>query len=135
MATPTIYFDIPKELNILDSDLDVLADENVVKESVKNLIGITRGSLIYKKRKTGIDLTKYLFDQIDIPTAHSILKEIERGIAEFEPRAKNTVVEIIPHEDENTYEVNVRFTVDESDRDIEVSTTLEKIRWHITNTK
>jgi len=131
MADSLIYFDIPKDgttVSSTNTDFQILENENVVLESVKNILGLQKGSLIFKNKHRGASLDKFLFAPIDSNTAYDMYEEIDVAITTQESRAKNLSIEITPLPDDNTMRIDIRFSVDESDREIEFQTTLEKLR-------
>jgi len=125
----TLYFDFEKT-GVPDSngDLTVVENENAVTESLLNILRTEPNSRVYKQRDFGAGLDQYLFEPIDITTANRILETIELSISRFEGRAKNVIVEITPLHDEQTFKIDITSTVDESNKPIQLVTTLEKLR-------
>ena len=124
-----LYFDIAKDgTKTVLNDVDFLDNELAVVESVTNILITEPKSKVYNNRGFGAHLDQFLFEPIDVLTANSILDELENDIEDNEPRAKDVEIEITPKEDENTFIIDIRFYIDQSDRQIQLLTTLEKVR-------
>ena len=59
----------------------------------------------------GSDVRSSLFDFVDFATASVIQEQILETIENFEPRVANTVVEVDPQPDENTFDITVVFDI------------------------
>lgn len=128
-ADRVLYFDLDKS-GVPASDGDVIAplNEDAVSASLLNILETEPNSRVYKQRTFGAGLEQYLFEPIDITTAQRILETIETSISQFEPRARKVVVTVTPLVDENTFIIEITANIDESTREIELDTTLEKLR-------
>lgn len=124
-----LYFDLAKDGTKTSAlDIDFLENELSVVESITNILITEPQSKIYNNREFGAALDQFLFEPIDILTAEDILNVLQFSIAENEPRARELEIEITPNEDANTFMIDVKFYIDQSDRQIELETTLEKVR-------
>jgi len=131
MSERLVYFDLPRDGTASTSDttdIGLRTNEEAVRESVMNIISTEPNTLIYGRRELGCPLEQYLFELIDIKTAVNILEDVTLAITKFETRAKNLFVEVIPMEDENTFEINISFSVDQSDREIVIQELLYRLR-------
>ncbi len=129
MTDRQIYFDFSKTSPFTSTnDLTLQENEWSVVESLDNILTNEPGTLVYKKRNDGARLQQFLFDPIDSVTGYNILEEVENAISLFEPRAKNVEVIVTPLVDENTFRIDISCKIDESDRVLVLSNTLEKLR-------
>ena len=128
MATRTIYFDLDKSGTPENGDVSLLTNKDAVSASILNIISTEPKERPYKQRDFGARLRRFLFEPVDRVTAIDMLEEIETAINRWESRAKNLNVEITPLEDEQTFKIKINATTDESNKPIEVETTLERIR-------
>lgn len=127
MTNRIVYFDIDKSGSV-DNDIDVAYNEDAVKESVINLLLTEPKTMIYSNRSMGCALQQFLFEPIDVSTALNILEEVELSINKFEPRAKNLQVVVEMLEDENTFNINVTFNVDQAEREVVIDELLYRLR-------
>lgn len=104
------YFDLPSSGSIFDNT-EISNSTDAVITSVNNLILGQKNSRIYKKKQKGINLEKYLFDEITFITAHSIMKDVENVLIRFEPRIKDLIVEVAPEEDNNQYLIKLNYKI------------------------
>ena len=75
------------EPNPITNDLTLLTNERSIENSLKNLIYYAPTEIVFD-RTIGSGVREYLFDIIDMATASLLQSEIERIIANFEPRIK-----------------------------------------------
>lgn len=125
-----IYFDLQDDgtiVDLLNTDLSIIEDADAVLKSLENILTTERGSRIYFQRDFGVSLDQFLFEPIDNETAIRIFDEITLGINN-EERISDSIVEIIPLEDQNTFEINIEFKIFSSNRFYEFTTTLREIR-------
>lgn len=124
-----LYFDLAKDLTKTALlDVDLLVNELAVVESITNILTTEPKSKIFNNREFGAALDQFLFEPIDVLTANNILEVLEFAIEENEARAQDLEIEITPDEDANTFVIDIKFFIDQSDRQIELETTLEKVR-------
>lgn len=108
----TYYFEFGNTL--INGDFVKEENENAVKLSIKSLIKTEVGSKIYTKQDYGVELEQFLFEPCDHETAVDILDELQSKIGRFERRAKNVIIEILPLSDQNTFQIEIEFFVDEN---------------------
>lgn len=124
------FFDVSKQgifASAKNKDIALLRNEQAVLEAVYNILLTEPGERVMNPR-FGAYLQSYLFEPIDIATARSMLEAIEESLRRFEPRITNTNVKITPDHDNNTFIVDISFTVITTNRDVVINTSLEKIR-------
>ncbi len=124
-----IYFDLDKRASKTSvDDIAVVENELAVMESIENILTNESRSMIFKKRTYGCNLQKFLFEPIDTSTAIDMLEEIETAISRFESRISDLKVRITPLPDDNTFKIDINCTIEESDKPLVLTTTLEKLR-------
>lgn len=129
ITTRLVYFDLARSATKTAlNDLELKENEEVVLESIANILETEPSGKIYKKRTYGTKLDQFLFEPVDTSTGIRIMEQVEFAIAKNEPRAQNVVVKIVLLHDENTFEINVSFETDVSERALTLQTTLKKIR-------
>ena len=127
--TDLIYFDLAKDGSITTTtDITTTDNELAVIESVGNIMSTQPFNRIFNNRDFGMDLGQYLFDPIDVITANAMMDTVENAILNNEPRVKNLDIEITPDEDANTFIIDIKFFIDQSDRQLNINTTLERLR-------
>lgn len=124
-----IYFDFAKDgSKTVSNDIAIQENEWSVVESLDNILTNEPNSLVYKQRQRGARLSRFLFEPVDSVTGYDILEEVEDSIALYEPRAKNVEVIVTPLVDDNTFKIEISCNIDESERTLVLSNTLEKLR-------
>lgn len=98
------------DMNPSTGALIVLTNEESVKQSLKNLIQTDLGSRHYNN-DIGSSIRRSLFEPIDDPTASTLQKSIELTIRNYEPRAQNPQILVIPNIVEQYYSVKVFFNL------------------------
>ncbi len=91
-------------------DLTILKNENAIKRSVRNLVQTIPTERFFNSI-LGSEVRDSLFDFVDFGTASVIQRQIEITIDNFEPRADNVQVEVLPRPDNNEFEVTVFFDI------------------------
>jgi phage baseplate assembly protein W len=59
----------------------------------------------------GSDVRSSLFDFVDFATASVIQEQVLETIENFEPRVDNTIVEVDPQPDSNSFDITVIFDI------------------------
>lgn len=101
--------------------------ENAVIASVKNIIFTGFNERPFNPN-FGSGVRDLLFEPLDQITASNLYKVISTAIENFEPRVAVEAIQIIPNEDENGYEITIRFYLLNSLRPITISTFLDRLR-------
>ena len=91
-------------------DLPILKNESAIRRSIMNLVQTIPEERFFEPL-LGSDVRSSLFDFVDFATASVIQEQILETIENFEPRVANTVVEVDPQPDENTFDVTVIFDI------------------------
>ena len=130
LSTPNkLYKDLDFSFQAHPETGDVLKkiDNNAVKQSVNAIINTAFGERPFNP-EFGSSLRGLLFEPIDYITTKTIQKAIEYTLGNFEPRIFLDSVTVEPHEDENSYEVSVYFSVVGINQPTSMSITLERLR-------
>ena len=128
-----LFNKVYKDLNIsfakhpIKGTVSVLEDNNAVARAVKNLILTNTFERPYHPLIGANILTK-LFEPMDSITEHTIKKDIQTAIDNYEPRV--TVNDIIVDfvEDRNAVDIKILFRVDNQPNPVVTTVTLERTR-------
>jgi uncharacterized protein len=104
-----VYSDVNLGLN-LDSQYDVVYDEESIQSSVTMILGTRKGSRVFR-RDFGSVLETYLWDPMDNITVSSIRTEIIGSISKWETRIVLTDVVVRPDYDNQQYYVQLAYTI------------------------
>jgi phage baseplate assembly protein W len=102
-------------------------DADAVINSVKNLLLINH----YEKPfhpEIGSNLTKQLFEPVDVPTSLRIKQSIQDTINNFEPRVLISSLDVDPKEDENGYRIFLKFFIVNEEVERQTYFFLERLR-------
>jgi phage baseplate assembly protein W len=91
-------------------DLPILKNESAIRRSIMNLVQTIPEERFFQPL-LGSDVRSSLFDFVDFATASVIQEQILETIENFEPRVANTVVEVDPQPDLNSFDVTVIFDI------------------------
>ena len=124
-----IYKDLNLDFlqNTATKDIQKMLDVESVKRSVRNLINLNH----YEKPfhpEVGSNLRALLFENITPQISHSIGKQIELLIRNYEPRCRLVQVANMPNLDRNGYSVSISFYVVNHPEPVQVETFLERLR-------
>ena len=91
-------------------DLPILKNESAIRRSIMNLVQTIPEERFFQPL-LGSDVRSSLFDFVDFATASVIQEQILETIENFEPRVANTVVDVDPQPDINSFDVTVIFDI------------------------
>tara|TARA_A100001234_G_scaffold9128_1_gene7460 strand:- start:136 stop:537 length:402 start_codon:yes stop_codon:yes gene_type:complete len=91
-------------------DLPILKNESAIRRSIMNLVQTIPEERFFEPL-LGSDVRSSLFEFVDFATASVIQEQILETIENFEPRVANTVVEVDPEPDLNSFDVTVIFDI------------------------
>lgn len=121
------YVDIASSDDIFSTDT-LESEEDIIKQSINNLILRNPDSSFFKNRGEGINLFKFLFEPISYDISHAISREIKIGLVKYEPRITNIVVETLGVDEENLYEISISYTIRDLLKDENVKIPLKTLR-------
>ena len=106
------YKDITTDLNttLNNRDIDVSTDYQAIQNGINNLFLFVQGERILQP-EFGNTIYKYLYEPINDTTALSIVNEIRDMFNKWEPRVTINKLNVIPKEDENTYLIQILYSV------------------------
>ena len=96
--------------NHFTDDVNIVKNEESIKQSVRNLILTTPGEKPFQPL-TGSRVNELLFEPLDPFTADSLQDEIINTINQFEPRVSLQGVEIQPIWDRNELNVTIEYRI------------------------
>ena len=119
--------DLSLALHPIRKDIIPLKDDTAVRNAVKNLLltNFYESPFIHS---IGANLRALLFEPADAITRMAIEDNVRRTIQDYEPRVKVLGVRVNNLEDQNAYNLLVRFLIKEYDTEEEVEIILRRIR-------
>ena len=116
------------KVNPLNSDLIVIKNETAIARSVRNLILTDNGEKFFNPN-LGSGVSELLFEPITQLTASSIQTRIENTIRNYEPRVRLDRVDVVPNEEQNEFNVAIRYNIVGIDaRPQELTVALQSVR-------
>lgn len=94
----------------ITKDLPVLVNERAIARSVRNLVETIPTERFFNPI-LGSEVRSTLFGFCDYGTASIIAEQIEETILNYEPRAANLNISVLPRPDDNTFEVTIVFDI------------------------
>lgn len=119
--------DLSLKLHPIRKDLNVLKDDNAIKNAVKNLL-ISNAFERPFQPELGANLRGLLFEPADAITKIAIKQNILDVINNHEPRVKTLSIRINDLSDQNAYRITVRFLIKEYDAQDSVEILLRRLR-------
>jgi len=119
--------DLDFMINPITGDINKKTGTDAVKRSIRNLIFTNYYERPFKS-SIGSDVTRLLFDNVDVLTASFIEDAIIRLINNFEPRARLNSVRVTADYDNNGFGVEIKYTVVNTETPATFSLFLERIR-------
>lgn len=94
----------------LTSDIITLSNDRAIARSIRNLVLTERGERFFNS-ELGSRVSSILFDNVDYGASILIKSEIEYVISTYEPRVKLTDVQVRPNNEDNEYEIAIRYEI------------------------
>lgn len=107
--------------------LSVLSDAEAVKRAIRNLLLTDRYEVPYDPLY-GSGIRKKLFENFNNFTAHSLKKDIETTIRNYDRRVKIEKISIAADEDNHGIDILIRFQILNRLEPVELSLFLERTR-------
>jgi len=107
--------------------LSKVTNENAVKQSIRNLILTNLGERLFQPT-IGSNIRYSLFEPNDVVTAENINFFVKSTISQNEPRAILLEVNVWPSPDNNAFEVNIVFSLINSNAPIQLNVILRRVR-------
>lgn len=123
------YYDISKIGKDLTGkkDVPILINEQALFESIYNIL-LTEPGERPMNPEFGCRLDHYVFEPLDYITANSIKSEIIYALQKFEGRLSFLDVSVEPDEDNNTYIIDIYFSVSSIITNQSINLKLNKVR-------
>jgi len=96
--------------NPFTDDVSIVANDNSIKQAIKNLIMTAPGEKPFQPL-IGSNVSQLLFEPLDGFTADSVKDEIINTINQYEPRVKLTEVVVTPIYEGNKLNVSIEYQV------------------------
>lgn len=106
------FKDLSMSLQVSPLNYDILATKNetAIARAVRNLVLTVPGERFFNPR-VGSEISRSLFENMDLVSASIIKSQIEETIKNYEPRVELTDVEVIPYYDNNEFNVTIRYNI------------------------
>ena len=119
--------DLSLKKHPIRKDINVLKDDNAIKNAVKNLL-ITNAFERPFQPQLGANLRGLLFEPADAITRIAIKENVKRVLKDHEPRIRVLGIGINDLSDQNAYRLTVKFLIKENDTDETVEIFLRRLR-------
>lgn len=110
-----------------DNDIVIVKNTKSVRNSIMSLLSTAYGERLFQPNIGG-SLRSVLFDPIDPISTFEIKDRILNTIRNHEPRVGVLYVDVISKSNENSYTVNIEFSISSTGERDTITTTLERIR-------
>jgi len=106
------FKDLSMSLQVSPLNYDILATKNetAIARAVRNLVLTVPGERFFNPR-VGSEISRSLFENMDLVSASIIKSQIEETIKNYEPRVELTDVEVLPYYDNNEFNVTIRYNI------------------------
>ena len=108
--TPSVYYNRQLNKEVILKDVQGSYDEQAIKNSITNIFLTSPGQKILG-REFGLDLRRYLFEQVNDFNAFQIQDDINNKLPEMEPRIQLTNVGVRPIPDQHEYFITLQINV------------------------
>jgi phage baseplate assembly protein W len=119
--------DLSFKANPFTKDLYLKTDEDAVKTALKHLIR-TRNFERAFHPEIGTQIHSLMFENFSSAVKIAMERTISESIEKFEPRVRLINVIITEMEDTNDLEVNIIFTLKNTDKPITITTLISRVR-------
>jgi len=122
-----VDLDLSFKVNPFTKDIYLKTDEEAVKTALKNLIQ-TRNFERPFHPEIGTQVHSLLFENFSPAVKIAMERTIQQAIESYEPRVRLIDLSIIETDDINTLNVNIVFSLKNTDTPITVTTLLSRVR-------
>ncbi len=125
------FFDIDAafELNAI-GDINIVTDLDAIRQSIRSILLTVAGfkpGVGYINEKMGINVMSYQFAPMTLFAAQSLSDNINRQLTIFEPRISIRNVNVNANLKENSFEVDITYSVEGSRQPITFRTIINQI--------
>lgn len=111
----------------LTGDLPMKYNDEAIKRSLRNLVQTYKfGRKFHPEIDSGV--RDYLFEPMSLITALSIETQLKHIIEQHEPRVNLIDLEVVPDNEEQSYEINITFNTVNSIEPIQTRIFLQRVR-------
>jgi hypothetical protein len=108
--TPSVYYNSQINKKVTLRDVQGSFDEQAIKNSLTNIFLTTPGQKILSP-EFGLDLRRYLFEQVNDFNAFQIQDDILNRLPEMEPRVQVINVVVRPIPDQHEYYITLQINI------------------------
>jgi phage baseplate assembly protein W len=108
-------------------DINKNFNEMAVINSIKNIVLTNRFEKPFDP-DFGSDVRRLLFENLDTITASVLEREIETCITNYEPRVILNGVSVSPDFENNSFKVDMQFSIENTSEPVTISFLLERLR-------
>ena len=119
--------DLSFSINPFTKDIYLKTDEDAVKTAVKHLIQTKNFERPFHP-EIGTQIHSLLFENFSSAVKIAMERTIKETIEKYEPRVRLVDVNITETPDSNDLEVNIDFTLKNTDRPVTITTLLSRVR-------
>jgi len=94
----------------ITKDLPILQNQSAINRSIRNLVETIPTERFFNST-IGSNIRSSMFDIIDFASSSIIEDQIRILISNYEPRVRDTKVQVEPRPDLNEYEVTITYTI------------------------
>ena len=94
----------------ITKDLPILQNQNSINRSIRNLVETIPTERFFNST-IGSNIRSSMFDIIDFASSSIVEDQIRILISNYEPRVRDTKVQVEPRPDLNEYEVTITYTI------------------------
>ena len=125
----TVFSDIDPSFtrNPKTGDLLLVKDDRAIKQSISNLLSTSFGERLFQPLLGGA-LRRFLFEPIDPITTMEIRDCVLDVIKNYEPRIGTLFVDVISYPDQNTYNIEVEYSISPIGITDKLTVVLERLR-------
>jgi phage baseplate assembly protein W len=114
-------------LNAVNGDVVRLTEMDAVKRAIKNLVMTDKYERLLDPR-FGAGINALLFEPMTPMTTMAIRDTIENSITTYEPRADLITLDVVPDEDNQSYYVDLVFSLRSTNQTATVQFFIDRIR-------
>ena len=122
-----VDLDLSFKINPFTKDLYLKTDEEAVKTAVKHLI-LTKNFERPFLSEIGTQVTSLMFENFTSAVKIAMERTIKESIEKFEPRVRLISVKITETADVNDLDVNITFTLRNTEAPITIQTLISRVR-------
>lgn len=94
----------------ITKDLPILQNQSAINRSIRNLVETIPTERFFNST-IGSNIRSSMFDIIDFASSSIVEDQIRILISNYEPRVRDTKVQVEPRPDLNEYEVTITYTI------------------------